>query len=201
MYIPPAFRIDDHQWTSEFLQRHSFATLVTSQDGVPFASHLPVLYRTGASGATLIAHMARANPQWRHFGDDEVLTIFSGPHAYISPSWYEVQPAVPTWNYAAVHVYGIPRMISCAVKSAELLQSLVEHYEAAQPVPWNGELPPHLQESLIRAIVAFEISITRIEAKLKVGQNRSEADRQRVADRLVDGDQTEQALAELMRTF
>jgi len=199
MYIPPAFRVDDSQWTSEFLQRHSFATLVTSQDGVPSASHLPVLFRPGERGGTLLAHMARANPQWQHFANTEVLTVFAGPHAYISPTLYESQPAVPTWNYAAVHVYGVPRIIRDQAESAALLQSMVQHYEASQPAPWNGELPPELQNSLIRAIVAFEISITCIEAKLKVGQNRSKSDRQRTADRLDEGGEAERALAELTR--
>src|SRR6187402_1806535 len=103
MFIPPAFRVDDPRKLAAFMQQHSFATLITSDGTAPFASHLPVLRRpeVGPHG-TLVSHMARANPQWQHFAaGSEVLVVFHGPHTYISPAWYHIQPAVPTWNYAS----------------------------------------------------------------------------------------------------
>ena len=113
MYIPKAFREDDITTLHKFMREYSFATLITQHKGVPFATHLPFILdaQCGPNGA-LLAHVARANPQWHDFVDEqEVLVIFQGPHAYISPSWYEVELSVPTWNYAVVHAYGIPRLI------------------------------------------------------------------------------------------
>jgi transcriptional regulator len=107
MYIPPAFRVEDFGKLTAFIQQHSFATVVTHDGSAPFASHLPMLFRPeiGERG-TLVSHMARANPQWKHFtAGIEVLAVFHAPHTYISPSWYQSGPAVPTWNYAAVHAY------------------------------------------------------------------------------------------------
>src|SRR4051812_47202497 len=110
MYIPNAFRIEDPSKLTAFIQRYSFATFITHDGAGPCASHLPMLFWPGAGDhGTLVSHMARANPQWQHFSSgSEVLVIFHGPHSYISPSWYQTEPAVPTWNYATVHAYGVP---------------------------------------------------------------------------------------------
>src|ERR1051325_4993135 len=121
MYIPNSFREDDPALLHELIRQYNFGILVTQHDsssssgqGVsPFAAHLPFLVdaKRGPHG-TLVAHMARANPQWRDFADGrEALAIFQGPHAYISPSWYDEPVSVPTWNYAVVHAYGTPRII------------------------------------------------------------------------------------------
>jgi transcriptional regulator len=153
----------------------------------------------GANG-TLIAHMARANPQWRQFATGvETLTIFQGPHAYVSPAWYATEPAVPTWNYAAVHAYGVPTIIDDRERTIELLNRTVARYEASFDPPWNGELPAEYRDGLIRAIVAFEIPVARIEGKFKLGQNRSIADQQGVFDALSQSsDALSRDLAELM---
>lgn len=186
MYIPPNFRVDDTARLSAFMDAYSFATLVTCQDSVPFATHLPVRHicEDGAC-TTLIAHMARANPQWRHFSPDvEVLTIFTGPHAYISPSWYATETAVPTWNYTAVHVYGFPTVITDHAQLVALLEETMHFYERTMARLWPGTLPHELRDNLIRSIVAFEIRVTRMEGKFKLGQNRSEADLAGVYDAL-----------------
>src|SRR5690606_8569265 len=103
-------RIDDHEKAFDLIDAYGFATVVTTKDGVPWASHLPVLLDRGEAGSGILrSHMARANEQWNHFDPDrEVLCIFQGPHSYVSPSWYASKVAVPTWNYATVHVYGFP---------------------------------------------------------------------------------------------
>jgi transcriptional regulator len=178
MYIPAANHIEDMAKLAEVIRENSFATLVSVHEGVPFATHVPLLFRSeeGEHG-TLVGHIARANPQWQHFdGSREVLAIFQGPHAYISPSWYETVPAVPTWNYVAVHTYGIPRVIEDDAAVAVLLQEMVAHYEAALPEPWSGDLPAEYAEKMRRGVVAFEIAITRIEGKFKLGQNKPAAD-------------------------
>jgi transcriptional regulator len=201
MYIPPAFRIEEKAKLAAFLRQHSFATLITYDGAAPFASHLPVLFRPemGPHG-TLLAHMARANSQWQHFADGrEALIIFHGPHGYISPSWYQTAPAVPTWNYAVVHAYGVPAIIDDHDRVATLLQETVALYESSLKQPWSGELPEDYREKMIRGIVAFEIPITRLEGKFKLNQNRSAEDVQSVIDALSQSSHADdRALAELM---
>lgn len=201
MYIPPAFRIEDAAKLAAFIQRHSFATLITHDGAAPFASHLPILLRpvAGAHGV-LVSHMARANPQWQHFASgSEALAIFHGPHSYVSPSWYQTEPAVPTWNYATVHAYGVPSMINDHDRVASLLRETVSLYEASFEQPWSGDLPDDYREKMMRGIVAFEIPIARLEGKFKLGQNRSTADLQGVFNALAhSADPDSRALAQIM---
>jgi transcriptional regulator len=179
MYIPSAFNIEDTERLARFIQQHSFATVVThSEEGVPFASHAPILYdpEPNPSGR-LLGHLARANPQWQHFGHNrEVLVIFHGPHAYVSPRWYATEPAVPTWNYAVVHVYGRTNLITDEASLEELVQRMVRFYEGDHENSWAGDLPTAYKSKQLKAIVGFEIGITRFEGKFKLGQNRSKCD-------------------------
>ena len=203
MYIPPAFRVEDASKLAAFMQRHSFATLITHDGAAPFASHLPMLFRPDAGRhGTLVSHMARANPQWEHFASGgEVLAIFHGPHSYISPSWYQTELAVPTWNYAAVHAYGIPTVFSEHERVVSLLRETVSAYEASFEPPWPGDLPEDFRDKLMHGIVAFEIPVTRIEGKFKLGQNRPAADTQGVFDALSRSDDAASlALARMMLT-
>lgn len=201
MYIPPAFRVEDASKLAAFIQRHSFATLVTFDGSAPFASHLPMLFHPekGSHGA-LISHMARANPQWQHFASgSEALVIFHGPHSYISPSWYQTEPAVPTWNYATVHAYGVPSIFTEHERVVGFLQDTVSAYESSREQPWPGELPVDFRDKLIQGIVAFEIPISRIEGKFKLGQNRPAADVQGVFDVLAHSNDAEsRAVAQMM---
>jgi transcriptional regulator len=191
MYIPPANRVEDVAKTRAFIHAHGFATLVTSKQGIPWASHLPVLLDERDDGDRLRSHMARVNEQWRHFNpNEEVLCVFHGPHAYISPSWYSSKVAVPTWNYAVVHAYGIAK-----VEDDGFLRRVVEDttlkYESKQASPWKLDLPDGTISSLMKAIVGFSIQITRVETKFKLGQNRSKEDQQgtlTALKRSVDGD-------------
>jgi transcriptional regulator len=203
MYIPPAFRVEDASKLAAFIQCHSFATLITHDGSAPFASHLPVLFRpnVGVHG-TLVSHMARANPQWRHFASgSEILAIFHGPHSYISPSWYQTEIAVPTWNYASVHAYGVPTVFSEHERVVSLLRQTVSAYEASFKQPWPGDLPDDFRDKLMQSIVAFEIPIRRIEGKFKLGQNRPAADTQGVFEALSRSDDAEsRALARMMLT-
>ena len=201
MYIPKLNREDDQAELHELMRRYNFATLVTQHDGAPFATHMPFLIDAarGPHG-TLLAHMARANPQWRDFATgQEALVIFQGPHAYISPSWYDVTPSVPTWNYAAIHAYGTPRIIEDHTRLYGMLSTLVDIHESAFEQPWAMRLPDDYMDKLMRAIVGFEIELVRIEGKLKLSQNRTEHERRRVADALRhSGDILSTALAEMM---
>jgi len=201
MYIPKAFREDDISKLYNFIQAHSFATLVTQHEGMPFASHLPFLLdaERGPNGI-LLAHMARANPHWHDFASaQEVLVIFQGPHTYISPSWYEVELSVPTWNYAVVHAYGLPHLIEDGEELYKLLKTLIQTHEANFEMPWPFQLPDDYLQKMMRGIVGFEIEITRLEGKFKLSQNRTETERENVIAALQESTNTA-ALAELMRS-
>src|SRR5450432_2808654 len=154
MYIPKAFSEDDIAKLHALMQDYNFAALVTQQpDGVPVATHLPFMIdaKPGEYGyGSLFCHMARANPQWRSFASGhEVLVIFQGPHAYISPSWYEQALSVPTWNYAVVHAYGKPRIIEDTSELYKTLRDLVEHSEAQFEKPWPFDLPQEYVQNLM----------------------------------------------------
>src|SRR5216684_9204032 len=188
MYIPKAFREDDISTLHTFIQAYSFATLVTLHEGMPFATHLPFLLdaERGPNGI-LLAHMARANPQWHDFASaQEVLVIFQGPHTYISPSWYEVELSVPTWNYAAVHAYGLPRLVEEQAALYDLLKTLIQTHEAQFARPWLFQLPGEYLQKMMQGIVGFEIHITRLEGKFKLSQNRTASEREKVIAALQD---------------
>jgi transcriptional regulator len=202
MYIPQAFSVTDPQILYQFIEHYSFATLVSIMDGKPFATHLPLLFdRTKSAHGALLGHVARANPHWRAFdSQQEALAIFQGPHAYISPSWYGTSPAVPTWNYTAVHVYGVPQVIDDNAAFSDLLDKLIAYYEAGMPTPWPGTLPANFRASLMQAIVGFVMPIERLEGKFKLSQNRSREDQRRVVEHLGGStDAVDRALAELSR--
>jgi transcriptional regulator len=201
MYRPEHFDDNDPARIAALMQRYSFATIVTHDGNAPFATHMPVLFHADAGPrGTLVTHMARANTQWRHFADgSEVLAIFHGPHAYVSPAWYETQPAVPTWNYAVVHAYGIPRLVEDAASLRAMLRELVAAFENHRTEPYGHQLTDEYLDKLSPAIVGFEIPITRIEGKFKLSQNRITADKAGVIAALQNSsDQTEREVAEMM---
>ncbi len=201
MYIPAHFREDNHAKLFQFIRDNGFGLLVTAPEGVPTATHLPFSVEAGAGeNGVLRAHLARANPQWRHLeAKREILVVFSGEHSYISPTWYVSTPNVPTWNYAAVHVYGTPRILS-ADEMHPLLVELTGQYEDEQG--WSLDtVSAEYTEKLIRAIVGFEIRITRLEGKWKMSQNKPEADRLSAIDALETQEDTmAQTVAAIMRS-
>ena len=202
MYSPAHFQIEDPATLRAFMRQHSFATVITHDGSAPFATHMPVLHHAeGGTHGTLITHMARANPQWQHFADGrEVMVIFHGPHAYISPNWYETRPMVPTWNYATVHAYGVPRVIEDKAALRTMLRELVDTFEVGQPQPYGDALTDDYIDQLSPGIVGLEIPITRLEAKFKLSQNRTPADQVGVIAALEKSvDQTERELAEMMK--
>ncbi len=203
MYLPKSFEVTDPDKLAEVMHCFSFATLITTTERVPFATHLPVLHRCqpGTAGV-LVGHVARANPQWQQFTNQtESLAIFSGPHAYVSPSWYATELAVPTWNYIAVHAYGVPRVIEDEAWLEVLLDEMVQRYESNRPQPWPNQLPDDFRRNLLKSIVGFEMPISRIEGKFKLSQNRSEQDRTNVVRELSSStNPNAQAVADWMRT-
>lgn len=204
MYIPGPFAETDIAVLHDLIDDYSFGILVsTGKNGAPVASHIPfVLDRASGEHGTLQTHVARANPQWRGFdADTEILCIFEGPHAYISPRWYDpANSAVPTWNYAVVHAYGVPRIIEDAGAVRAQQEALVMRHENTSE-PWRlDSQPEEYIEGMLKGIVAFEIPIARLEGKFKLNQNHPEANRVGAISGLREeaGDPPSLAIAELM---
>jgi transcriptional regulator len=200
MYLPTAFEQKDPGDLYGFIEAHSFGLLVSTHRGEPFASHLPFLLerRAGPHG-TLIGHMARANPQWQDLDGQEVLAVFSGPHAYISPTWYESDNVVPTWNYVAVHAYGTARLVEDADALTGILAATVRTYEQAMPNPWSLDTDRDFFQKLVRAVVGFRIELSRLEGKWKLNQNHPRERRERVIGMLQKSvDQDAKEIARLM---
>ena len=188
MYIPNATRVDDQAQLLAFMQAHSFATLVSLVNGQLFATHLPltIVAPTGDTDEPirLRGHVAKANPHWQELAtQSEVLVIFQGPHAYISPALYEKRESVPTWNYIAVHAYGAARLIQDEASLLSVLADLIAVNDPAYQAQWDS-LPDKFRHGLLNGIVAFEINVMRLEGKFKLGQNRPLGDQTRMLDAL-----------------
>jgi transcriptional regulator len=200
MYVPPWNAVADEPTLFEFIDRHRFGLLVTQSDGQSLATHLPFLLDRNARA--LCGHMARQNLQWRELEGQQALAIFNGPHAYISPTWYQSDKTVPTWNYVAVHVYGKARLIEDPQAIVELIGELTEVMERPMPTPWQFDTSDPFIEKLATQIIGFAIDIERIEGKWKLNQNHPPERRRRVAAALREqGYQDAIEIADLMDRF
>lgn len=199
MYSPPYNRLEDRTELLEFMRANSFALLVTGTGGTLHASHLPVIIQQHGEQIVIDTHMAKNNPQWKEFFDEEVMVVFSGPHAYVSPRWYEEHERVPTWNYAAVHAYGVPRVISDRKHKYDSQRRLIAALDP-QWLPQFDALRPQYVEQMLNGIVNLQIAVTRLETRWKLSQNRSRREQERIAAQLEQSaDSTERALAALTR--
>lgn len=190
MYIPNANRVDEQAQLLAFMQAHSFATLVSLVQGELFATHLPLVVAVAGEQITLRGHLAKANPHWQEWVTQrEVLVIFQGPHAYISPSHYEKWESVPTWNYIAAHAYGSVQLVQEEAGLLATLGELIAATEPAYQAQWDS-LPDKFRAGMLNGIVAFEITVTRLEGKFKLSQNRPLADQERVATALMSAADT-----------
>jgi transcriptional regulator len=191
MYTPKDFRVDDLAILHADMRQNTLATLISITSTGLVATHLPILLdeHRGPNG-TILGHVSRANLQWKQSDPDaEALIIFTGPDTYVTPSWYpakqETGRVVPTWNYAAIHVYGKLTFFEDPERLRDIVTRLTNQYEAAFPQPWQvTDAPPNYIDSQLKAIVGFELPITRIEGKRKFNQNRSAEDRAGVIDGL-----------------
>ena len=199
MYSPPYNQIEKRAELLEFMRANNFVLLVTGTGGTLHGSHLPVLIHEKEGRLVLDMHMAKNNPQWKEFFDDEVMVVFSGPHAYVSPRWYEEKERVPTWNYAAVHAYGTPRIVEDRAAKLAGQRRLVAAMDP-QWLPKFDALREEYVRSMLDGIVNFEIAVTRIETRWKLSQNRSRREMELIAAQLDKSpDSLEQALAGLTR--
>ncbi|NWA05051.1 FMN-binding negative transcriptional regulator [Pseudomonas gingeri] len=207
MYTPSAFSEQDLPTLQRHIQDTRLATLVTHGKLGLQASHVPLLLDRGQGpNGTLYGHLARANPQWRELAEGgEILVIFPGGDAYISPSFYPAKAehgkVVPTWNYVAVHAYGEAEVFDDAGRLRSLVSALTDRHEAGREQPWKvDDAPAQYIDSMLKAIVGFALPIQRLEGKRKLSQNRSAADIAGVQQGLAaSADSQDQALAHLMR--
>jgi transcriptional regulator len=198
MYTPKYFQLTDHQEAIAFMQKYSFATIVTMLNGVPEATHLPFLVEQRNGQLVLVSHFAKANPQAGVVFNETSLVIFTEPHAYISPSNYEKEQNVPTWNYLSVHAYGKATLIDDKVQVAGLLEKMIGFYEADYKNQWD-KLPDDYKFKMMNGITAFEIVITDLQAKKKLSQNRTEVERGNIIASLSNSaDKNEQEIAAYM---
>jgi transcriptional regulator len=190
VYIPEHFRLRHDEDAAAFMRANPFAILISSTDTEPFATHLPLSIRTQEEKVILRGHVAKANPHWKYLEQQpQCLTIFHGPHSYISPSNYIARESVPTWNYAAVHVYGNARLFSALHDLHQMLEELMGTFEPAYREQWDG-LSQTFRENMLRQIVGFEITATKIEGKFKLSQNRPRQDQTNVITSLEKSEDT-----------
>ena len=184
MYIPEHFRVEDQAVALAFMRANPFAILVSTADGTPFATHIPVVIRETAGHLIIRGHVAKANPHWRYLQEQPAcLMIFHGPHAYISPSNYDTCEVVPTWNYGAVHVYGNAHTYGTPEDLLGMLNDLIPTFEAAYSEQW-ASLSEAYRSRMLSHIVGFEIAVTKVEAKMKLSQNRTRNEQQHIIDSL-----------------
>jgi transcriptional regulator len=183
MYIPSFNLLTDKQEAISFMQKYSFATIITAVNDVPEATHLPFLVKQENDKVYLLSHFAKANPQSAQIIDKTSLVIFTEPHAYISPKNYEKEENVPTWNYIAIHAYGKAVIIEEESKKAELLQHTINFYDPGYMQQWET-LSDHYKSKMMKGIVAFKIEITDLQGKQKLSQNRTEQERENIISSL-----------------
>ncbi len=205
MYVPPANQVTDQTELRAMVEAARTAWLVTAgDDGVPAATLLPIMWRE----STVIAHLAIANEHWRKITPDQpCLLISTGPDAYISPSWYAAKAehgrVVPTWNYTAVHLTGTVRVHRDQEWLRRAVTDLTETHESRRDQPWAvSDAPEQFVTGQLRGIVGIEVSITGVEGKAKLSQNRSAADQNGVIHGLeAEPDRNANAVAEAMRAL
>ena len=200
MYIPRRYEEKDKDKIAAFIRENSFALLVSVHQGIPVATHLPLLLKTGDDGKDrLLGHISKGNDQKISLQNGvKVLAVFAGPHAYVSPAWY-TKMNVPTWNYISVHVYGtVSIMEGEALKQA--LSGMVDFYEQGRTAPVKLEhIPEKTFEDDFRGIIGFEILIDEIQAAYKLSQNRDEQSYHQVIHELSKGDELSKKVAEEMQ--
>jgi transcriptional regulator len=200
VYVPEHFRVRHHADATAFMRANPFAILISTTDDGPFATHLPLFVRTEEEKVFLRGHVAKANPHWRYLEQrPQCLTIFHGAHSYVSPSNYTVRESVPTWNYAAVHLYGNARVFSLPGDLLGMLHELMNTFEPAYAEQW-ASLDEAFRQRMLSHIVGFEIAATKIEGKFKLSQNRSREDQANVIASLEKAEDTAvSGLSRLMR--
>ncbi|MBL7783819.1 MAG: FMN-binding negative transcriptional regulator [Saprospiraceae bacterium] len=186
MYVPHHFTQTDTATLVSFMRNYAFATLVSDMDGKPCASHLPFVVEWMEDGTIqLLAHFAKANPQWQTLEGQTALVIFNEPHAYISPTLYDKELSVPTWNYIAVHAYGHIRLLTEEQAVRDLLEKQIQTFEKEYFTQWSN-LPETYKSAMQKGIVAFRMDVTELIGKEKLSQNKTVQERERIGKHLLE---------------
>lgn len=189
MYIPKYFEQNNIEDSIAFMQYYNFAVLISIKDNIPIATHLPFVIEKRDDMLILISHLSKANEQWKTFANQEVLVIFSEPHAYISPTLYEKKQNVPTWNYVAIHAYGKVSIFENKEDKEQILLKQIQTFEANYANQFNN-LDNKYVNDLINGIVAFEIAVDRLQSKAKLSQNKTKKERHNIKQHLLESDDT-----------
>ena len=198
MYIPKLNLETDRDEIVAFMKQFSFATIITSKNNLPEATHLPFLVTLKDDDIILTSHFAKANEHWKDIENNNILVIFSEPHAYISPKHYDNELNVPTWNYISVHVYGKGMLITDTEIIFKVLENTIENYEISYKQQWE-RLPTAYKLKMASGIVAFNIIVKDLQAKKKLSQNKTQKEKQKIIDTLSKSNDTnEQLLADYM---
>lgn len=201
MYTPSFNKFEDLQQIVDFMQRYSFATIVTVKEGLPVATHLPFIIKQRDDQIVLSSHFAKANPQASDINNTNALVIFTEPHAYISPKSYEKEANVPTWNYVAVHAYGTCTLLDGEEQKGALLKEMIACFEQDYQQQWDS-LPADYKNRMMSGIVAFEMVVNDLQAKKKLSQNRTEKERKNIIDQLSGRENSnERDIADYMRSL
>lgn len=199
MYIPKINLATDKDEIFAFMKQFSFATIVTAKDNLPIATHLPFLVSTQDDNIVLTSHFAKANEQWTDIENNNALVIFSEPHAYISTKNYDKELNVPTWNYISVHAYGQGRLITELDSVFKILENTIDNFETAYRQQWEN-FPAEYKLKMSKGIIAFDITVTDLQAKKKLSQNRTDTEKQKIIDTLSKSNDTnEQLIAAYMK--
>ena len=198
MYLPPHFNSDDRVLALDLMRAHPLASLISNDDaGLPFVSHLPLHVEQRGAALVLLGHCAKPNPHWRYLqARPAALVTFLGPHAYMSPRVYPDLARVPTWNYLAVHCTVQASLIEDAPAKDALLKILINDHDPAYMQQWQA-LGPEYQHRMLAGIVAFELQVTGLQAKLKLNQHRPEA-HAKMRAAYAAGGESERALGDWM---
>ncbi|OKS86615.1 FMN-binding negative transcriptional regulator [Mucilaginibacter polytrichastri] len=180
MYVPKHFQISDHQEAIDFIERYSFGTLVTTENGFPIATHIPFTIKLRGEELILNSHIALANPQSKTLLNDKVLVIFTEPHAYISPTHYEKELSVPTWNYLAVHAYGKVELIEDEQAKLVMLEEMIRFYNDTAYLAQWATLPLDFKLKMAKGITAFNIVVDDLQGKKKLSQNRTLTEKENI---------------------
>jgi transcriptional regulator len=198
MYIPKHFEQNDKEKTIAFMQAYNFAIVVSVKNNVPIATHLPFVIEERNDEIVLISHLSKANEQHKTFLENDVLVIFSEPHAYISPTLYEQQQNVPTWNYVSVHAYGKVKILDSDEEKLQVLHKQMQFFEASY-IEQFKTLDQKYIDGLMKGIVAFEIVVTNLQSKEKLSQNKTNSERENIRKHLEESnDTTQQAIGKMM---
>ena len=194
----PRYTTTDEAEIKRLIRENPWATYVSNTSEGLVASHYPTLLEEDADGISIVTHFGRPDDELHEVGEHEMLVIVQGAHGYISPNWYAEGDIVPTWNHVTAHLYGVPEVLS-EEQNFEVLRTLVDHFEGRMPHPVSLDQDEESARRIAKGTMGLRIRVTRVEARLKLSQNKSDEVRETIIEALHgDGPYSDAALADEM---